>query len=150
MRLHALAMDFAGALGADFIGDEAVGGGVDGGGELGPEAVEGSGFETAFENGVLHAQAPVFADAGDAVEALGRGDIVGDEGEHLGGAAAVAGKVAGGGEEGWKPIGGERGGSRRGRGRRRKGEAGRKNGVGERRPRRRRRQWARHGAGLAE
>ena len=55
------------AVGTNFVGDEAVGGGVDGVAECGPEAVEGGGLEAAFEDGVLDAHAPVFADLGGVV-----------------------------------------------------------------------------------
>lgn len=98
-------MNLAGAFGADFIGDNAVAQGVDFGAEFLPKRFERVCFKAAFEHGVLDAHAPVFADFGDSVEAFGIGDIVGDEGEHLMGAATVAGEFAGGWRVGGKPIG---------------------------------------------
>ena len=82
--------DVFGTGGADFIGGDAIFGRVDEGVEAVPEAVEGIGFEAALEDGVLDAESVVFAVFGNAGEAFGIGDIVGDEGEHLSGAAAVA------------------------------------------------------------
>ena len=102
--LHALAVNLAGALGADFIGGEPIRLGFDNRTKFGPKALEIVGLEAALEDAVLHTHAPVFADFGDAVEAFGAGDIVGDEGEHLVGAATVVGEIAGGGEERWKPV----------------------------------------------
>jgi len=102
-----MAADFAGAFGADFEGGEFVGPRIDDDCEFVPEAVEGVSFQTAFEDGVLDAHAPVLADFGDAVQALGAGDIVGYEGKHLVGTAAVAGEVARGGVEGGEPVGGK-------------------------------------------
>ena len=72
-----------GAFGIDAVGDEAVFGGVDFVKEEVPEAVEFWFFEAAFEEGVLDADAEVFAEAGDAEEAFGGGDVVAEEGEHL-------------------------------------------------------------------
>ena len=97
-------MDFAGAFGADFVGDDAVALFLDGGAQLAPKGVEGPAFEAAFENRILDAQAPVFADFGGAVKAFGIANIVGDEGEHLEFAATVVGAVAGGGQEGGEPV----------------------------------------------
>ena len=105
MFLNAGAVNFAGAFGADFISDDAIKLGVNDGAEFRPETVEGIGFEAAFEDGVLDAQAPVFADFGHLVETLGVGDVVGDECEHLMGATAVAGEFARAESVGGKPVG---------------------------------------------
>ena len=103
--LYAGAVNLAGAFCADFIGDNAVEFGVNHGAKLRPEKVKGVGFEPAFKDGILDAQAPVFADFCHLVETLGVGDVIGDEGEHLMGATAVAGKFAGAESMGGKPVG---------------------------------------------
>lgn len=72
-----------GASGADAVGDEAVFVGVDDAEEFEPKFVEAVGFESAFEDGVLDADAIVFADFGDALETFVIGDVVGNDGEHL-------------------------------------------------------------------
>lgn len=105
--------DVFGAVGADAVGDEAVFGGVDEVGEADPEDFEVIGGEVAFEDGVLDADAVVFAVAGDFGEAAGVGDVVGDDGEHFVGGAGVAEEFAGGGgagEGGFPPAFGGRGG----------------------------------------
>jgi hypothetical protein len=106
VNLGAQAVDFPSALGADFVGNDAVVLRVDGRAEFFPKEREGLGFKAAFEDGVLDAHTPVFADFGGAVEALGIADVVGDESEHLEGATTMAGEVAGGGLKNWKPVGG--------------------------------------------
>ncbi len=70
----------AGACSADFVGDEAVLGRVDGAEQLVPEAVEHIGLEATFEDGILDTEAVVFANGGDLPEAAIVGDIVSDDG----------------------------------------------------------------------
>lgn len=75
--------DVAGAGAADAVGDEAVFLGVDDVEEFEPELVEAVGFEAAFEDGVLDADAVVFTDFGDALEAFVVADVIGHDGKHL-------------------------------------------------------------------
>ena len=82
--------DFFGATGAEGVGDEGVGGRVDELEEFLPEGLELLGRQEAFEEGVLDADAVVFAVAGDFGKAFGAGDVVGDDGDHLVLAAGVS------------------------------------------------------------
>lgn len=121
VKLGAGIAGFFGAGGTDFIGHEAIGGGVDGVQECVPEMVEAVGFEAAFKDGVLDAHAEILADPGNLGEAFVVGDVVGDKGEHLFFAAAVAADFAGSGEIGkgiFPPVVGDAGlgGMRCGRG----------------------------------
>lgn len=93
--LDAGVADILGTGGAYFVGGDAVGHWVENIVESGPEAVEGIGLEAAFEDGVLDAHAEVLAGFGDFGEASGFADIVGDDGEHLFGAAFMAGGIGG-------------------------------------------------------
>ena len=108
MFLDPGAVNFPGAFGANFIGNNTVVLGVYHGTQLFPEAGKRVRLQPAFKDGILNAEAPVFAHLGDFVQALGIGDVVGNEREHLVGAAAVAGEVTGGGTVGGKPIGGRK------------------------------------------
>lgn len=91
MVLNASIVNIFGARGADFVGGNAVGGGVDEFGEGEPKVFEGGGIEPAFEDGVLNAESVFFAEGGYFLESFGIGDVVGNEGKHLFGATAVAG-----------------------------------------------------------
>ncbi len=105
--LDAGIVNILGAGGANFVGGDAVFGWINEVVDSKPEAIEGVGFEAAFEDGVLDAESVVFAVFGDAGEALGVGDVVGDEGEHLAGSAAVASGLGfgkGEGEGGFPPA----------------------------------------------
>lgn len=87
MPFHGAAEGFDGVCAARADGDEKhlVGFQVDDVVEFAFEADQIAGGEAADENRVLAAEAEVFADAGDFAQALGVGDIVGDEvGVHFG------------------------------------------------------------------
>lgn len=100
MGLDAGVADVFGAGSADFVSGDAVGLWVENVVEGAPELVEGIGLETAFEDGVLDAHAEVLAGFCDFGEAFGFADIVGDKGEHLFGAAFMAGGFGGVWDEG--------------------------------------------------
>lgn len=90
MGLDAGVADVFGAGGADFVGGNSVGLRVENAVEGAPEVVEGIGFEAAFEDRILDANAEVLAGFGDFGEAFGFADVVGDEREHLIGSAFMA------------------------------------------------------------
>jgi len=72
--------DFSGAFGANFEGGETVGVFVDDVEKLEPKVIELVGGKTALENGILDAHPVVFTEFGDALEAFGTSNIVGDYG----------------------------------------------------------------------
>ncbi len=74
---------FLRAFGVNAVGDEAIFLFVNFINEAEPEALEVGVFEAALEEGMLDADAEVFADFGDVGEAFGVGDVLAEESEHL-------------------------------------------------------------------
>ena len=97
-------MDFPGAFGANFVGNNAIKLGVDHRAQFIPETGERVRLQSALKDGVLNAEAPVFAHLGHYVQTLGISDVVGNKSEHLVGTAAVAGEVTRSGVVSGKPI----------------------------------------------
>lgn len=95
MVLDSSIADIAGAGEANGVGGDTVGGRINEVIKAIPKYVETIGLKATFKDGVLNAHPKVFAENGDFVKTLGLGDVVGDEGQHLSGAAAVSGGFGG-------------------------------------------------------